>query len=263
MQPVASRPRSTSAHLVHDAGAAGQPDREDQPARGRPRRRPAGPQKSRSRRLGQQPGQAVGVGQPVVVHQPDQVGAALERPGQPVVEAARPAAVACQRAVPQHRPPACPRAPSSQPLAGPVGRGVVDHQHLVQVRGISPQAGRPAAGAAPSRLKVTTTATMRRGRSSVTAPTLRVSRPRRGPRTGWRRSPSDERAERAAGDGRGPSCRALAAPPSAGRRPRSGRGPRVIAVSDDVDVGVGGVDQRRDQRDGGDLLALAPSARAR
>ena len=71
--------RSTSAMPVHDAGAAGQPDREAQPGRVLLGDAPPAP-RSRGPSRCQQQGQAVGVGEPVVVHQPGQVGAALDAP---------------------------------------------------------------------------------------------------------------------------------------------------------------------------------------
>ena len=62
---------------MDDAGAAGEPDREAEPGRvlGRQHR---GPPEVEVVPLEQEL-EAVGLGQPVVVHQPDQVGAPLDR----------------------------------------------------------------------------------------------------------------------------------------------------------------------------------------
>ena len=91
---------------------------------------------------------------------------------QPVVEAAGAAAVGRAGCGVEHGTAPVGRGSAASQLPRAVGRGVVDDQHLVEPRHLA-QPRRPAAGAAPSRLKVTTTATMRGvGVSSVTAHSL-------------------------------------------------------------------------------------------
>ena len=82
------------------------------------------------------PPQAVGLRQAVVVHQPDQVRAALDRPGQTVVEALRPAAVGGEGPAEHRHGRPVPRRvtvrQAREPLPRAVGRRVVDDQHLGQ-----------------------------------------------------------------------------------------------------------------------------------
>ena len=120
-------------HPVHHAGAAGYPDGEAKPGRvvlGQHGRSP-----EVQAVTPQQPGQTVGVGPAVVVHEPGQVGAPLHRPGQPFMEPPGTAAVLGERAR-EHGDGALtalvaiPKRVQPPPRA--VGRGVVDHQHLGQ-----------------------------------------------------------------------------------------------------------------------------------
>ncbi len=110
-------------HPVHHAGASGQPDREAEPSGvllGEHGRAPEVEVLAL-----EQDREAVAVGDAVVVHQPGQVGTALHRPAQALVEPPGAAAVLGQRAVHD--------ALGGQPLPGAVGGGVVDHQDLVDL----------------------------------------------------------------------------------------------------------------------------------
>ena len=156
--------------VVHDPGAAGQPDREAPAGRGRPRRRRPGP-RSRARRVVEQRGRGSRrSGSAVVVHQPDQVGVALDAPSaSPSWKPPAPPVLRSRRAAPRPAPSARRRA--GQPLAGAVGRGVVDDQ-TSSSPSICASSRATSRCSRPSRLKVTTTATMRGTDRVVTAHTL-------------------------------------------------------------------------------------------
>ena len=125
--PPRGRRPSRARHGYRPAAGSGRPA-----ARGRTRRRRPGP-RSRGAVVGQERLQAAGLGQTVVVHQPDQVGAALDGPAQALVEATGTPGVVAEQARVQVRDLGLGRA---QPRPRAVGGGVVDDQDLVDPIGV-------------------------------------------------------------------------------------------------------------------------------
>ena len=129
---AAGRRRADVAHRMDHAGAAREPDREDE-ALGLGLVDDHRAPEVEVALVPEQRLQAAGLGQAVVVHQPDQVGAALDGPAQALVEATR--APRVRRQVPrvQVRGGGLGR---PQPLPRAVGGGVVDDEDLVEALGL-------------------------------------------------------------------------------------------------------------------------------